>query len=116
MPERSKSPFLQSVRDLIRLKHLSYRTEEAYIGWIRRFILFHNKRYPAEMGAEEVREFLTHLAVEGKVAAATQNQAFAALLFLFRNVLEKPLGNIEDVVRAKRPTRIPEVLTKDEVT
>lgn len=116
MPESSKSPFLESVRDLIRLKHLSYRTEEAYIGWIRRFILFHNKRHPAEMGADEVRSFLTHLAVKENVAAATQNQAFAALLFLYRNVLNKSLNNIEDVVRAKRPKRIPDVLTKDEVS
>lgn len=111
----SKSPFLESVRQLIRVKHLSYRTEEAYLGWIRRFILFHNKRHPKAMGAPEVRAFLTHLAVEGNVAAATQNQAFAALLFLYRDVLEKPLGNIENVVRAKTPKRLPDVLTKTEV-
>ncbi len=116
MPEPSTSPFLASVRDLIRVKHLSLRTEEAYLGWIRRFILFHHKRHPQEMGAAEVRAFLTHLAVEGKVAAATQNQAFAALLFLYREVLQKPFGNLENVVRAKLPKRLPEVLTKDEVT
>jgi integron integrase len=110
----SKSPFLRQVRDLIRVKHLSYRTEEAYLGWIRRFILFHEKRHPKEMGAAEVQAFLTHLAVEEKVAAATQNQAFAALLFLYREVLQKPLGNIESVVRAKKPKRLPEVLSKDE--
>ncbi len=78
MHGRSKSPLLESVRDLIRVKHLSYRTEETYLGWIRRFIIFNNKRHPAEMGAAEVQAFLTYLAVEGKVAAATQNQAFAA--------------------------------------
>lgn len=116
MSNRSKSPFLESVRDLIRVKHLSYRTEEAYLGWIRRFILFHDKRHPKEMGADEVQAFLTHLAVEGNVAAATQNQAFAALLFLYREVLQKTLGNIENVVRAKSPKRLPSVLTKDEVT
>ena len=116
MSNRSKSPFLESVRDLIRVKHLSYRTEEAYLGWIRRFILFHDKRHPKEMGADEVQAFLTHLAVEGNVAAATQNQAFAALLFLYREVLQKSLGNIENVVRAKLPKRLPDVLTKDEVT
>lgn len=115
MSNRSKSPFLESVRDLIRVKHLSYRTEEAYLGWIRRFILFHDKRHPQEMGAAEVQAFLTHLAVEGKVAAATQNQAFAALLFLYREVLQKSLGNIENVVRAKKPKHLPNVLTKDEV-
>lgn len=114
MSESLKSPFLESVRALIRVKHFSYRTEEAYLGWIRRFILFHGKRHPAEMGADEVRAFLTHLAVEGKVAAATQNQAFAALLFLYRQVLGKSLENLENVVRAKRPQRLPEVLTKDE--
>ncbi len=115
MPNDSKSPFLEQVRELIRVKHLSYRTEETYLGWIRRFILFHEKRHPQEMGAEEIRAFLTHLAVEGNVAAATQNQAFAALLFLYREYLQKPLGNIEDVVRAKKPKRLPDVLTKEEV-
>jgi site-specific recombinase XerD len=115
MTTPSKSPFLESVRDLMRVKHLSYRTEEAYLGWIRRFILFHDKRHPAEMGAPEVRAFLTHLAVKEKVAAATQNQAFAALLFLYRQVLQRSLGDIESVVRAKKPKNLPTVLTKDEV-
>ena len=115
MPIQSKSPFLESVRELIRVKHLSYRTEETYLGWIRRFILFHDKRHPQEMGAAEVQAFLTHLAVEGNVAASTQNQAFAALLFLYREVLRRPLDNLESVVRAKLPKRLPEVLTKDEV-
>ncbi len=114
MPNQSKSPFLKQVRDLIRVKHLSIRTEETYLGWIRRFILFHNKKHPEEMGAAEVQVFLTHLAVEGNVAASTQNQAFAALLFLYRDVLQKPLGNIESVVRAKQPKRIPDVFTKQE--
>lgn len=111
----SKSPFLESVRAVIRVKHFSYRTEEAYLAWIRRFILFNDKRHPQEMGADEVRLFLTHLAVEKNIAAATQNQAFAALLFLYRYVLEKPLENIENVVRAKKPRRLPEVLSKTEV-
>ena len=116
MSNQSKSPFLDSVRGLIRVKHLSYRTEEAYLGWIRRYILFHDKQHPKDMGAAEVQAFLTHLAVEGNVAASTQNQAFAALLFLYHQVLQKPLGKIEDVVRAKLPKRLPDVLTKDEVT
>lgn len=115
MSDQSKSPFLESVRGLIRVKHLSYRTEEAYINWIRRFILFHDKRHPQEMGADEVRTFLTHLAVAGNVAASTQNQAFAALLFLYREFLGKPLDGLRDVVRAKTPQRLPDVLTKDEV-
>ena len=115
MSTRSNSPFLDSVRDLIRVKHLSLRTEETYLAWIRRFILFHDKRHPQEMGAPEVRSFLTHLAVEANVAASTQNQAFAALLFLYRDVLGKSLGGLETVVRAKSPKRLPEVLTTEEV-
>ena len=114
MSNQTKSPFLESVRGLIRVKHFSYRTEEAYVNWIRRFILFHDKRHPREMGANEVREFLTHLAVEGNVAASTQNQAFAALLFLYRDFFGKPLVGLETVVRAKKPRRLPDVLTKDE--
>lgn len=116
MPDQRKSPFLQEVRNLIRVKHLSLRTEEAYLGWIRRYIFFHDKRHPKEMGAEEVQAFLTHLAVEENVSASTQNQAFAALLFLYREVLRKPLGNVENVVRAKLPKRLPDVLTKEEVS
>ncbi len=115
MTQDLKSPFLESVRDLIRVKHLSYRTEEAYLGWIRRFILFHEKQHPQEMGAAEAQAFLTHPAVKENVAAATQNQAFAALLFLYREVLQNSLGNIENVVRAKKPKNLPNVLTKDEV-
>jgi integron integrase len=115
MSGKSNSPFLEAVRGLIRVKHLSYRTEEAYINWIRRFILFHDKRHPEKMGADEVRAFLTHLAVEENVAASTQNQAFAALLFLYRDFLGKPLEGLRDVVRAKTPQRLPDVLTKDEV-
>lgn len=114
MPQHSKSPFMESVRDLIRVKHLSYRTEEAYLNWIRRYILFHRKKHPKQMGAVEVREFLTHLAVEKNVSASTQNQAFAALLFLYREVLQKSLEGLESVVRAKRPQRLPDVLTKEE--
>ena len=83
----SASPFLESVRNKIRLKHYSIRTEEAYVQWVRRFILFHGKRHPKEIGAPEVEAFLTHLAVEGNVAASTQNQARSALLFLYKEVL-----------------------------
>jgi integron integrase len=115
MPDQRKSSFLEEVRNLIRVKHLSLRTEEAYLGWIRRYIFFHDKRHPKEMGAKEAQAFLTHLAVEGNVAASTQNQAFAALLFLYREVLQQPFGSIENVVRAKLPKRLPDVLTKNEV-
>lgn len=108
MSKPLKSPFLESVRDLIRVKYLSYRTEEAYLGWIRRYILFHDKRHPKEMGAVEMQAFLTHLAVDGNVAASTQNQAFGALLFLYREVLQKSLDNLENVVRAKLPKRLPD--------
>jgi len=116
MPSPSSRPpkLLDRVRTRLRVLHYSIRTEEAYVGWIRRYILFHGKRHPAEMGAAEVETFLTSLAVEGRVAASTQNQAMAALLFLHKHVLEKPLGSI-DALRAKRPKRLPVVLSRDEV-
>lgn len=106
---------LDQVRDRIRLKHYSLRTERQYIQWVKRFILFHGKRHPREMGAAEVEAFLTHLAVEGNVAAATQNQALSALLFLYREVLEVELPWLGNVVRAKLPKRLPVVLTRQEV-
>ena len=106
---------LEQVRDLIRTLHYSYRTEEAYLQWIRQYILFHGKRHPTEMGAAEVSAFLTHLAVKRQVAASTQNQALAALLFLYKNVLKEELPWLKNVERAKRPTRIPLVLTRAEV-
>lgn len=109
---------LDQIRERLRLnlKHYSIRTEQQYVQWVRRFILFHDKRHPVEMGAAEVEAFLTHLAVEGKVAAATQNQALSALLFLYREVLEINLPWLDQVVRAKRPARLPVVLTRQEVT
>jgi integron integrase len=106
---------LERVRSVARLRHLSLRTERAYSDWIRRFVLFHKKRHPAEMCVEEVRQFLSHLAVEGKVSASTQNQALCALLFLYRDVLQIELPLIEGLERAKRPTRVPVVFTRDEV-
>ena len=105
---------LDQVRDQIRALHYSIRTEEAYVDWIRRFILFHGKRHPRDMGGAEVEAFLTHLAVEGRVAASTQNQALAALLFLYQKVLDIELPRF-DAVRAKRPARLPVVLSKVEV-
>ena len=109
------SPLLAQVRDKIRIKHYSIRTEQAYRDWIRRFILFHGKRHPSVLGASEVEAFLTHLAVEGRVAAATQNQAKSGLLFLYREVLNVELPWLDNVQRARTPTRLPVVLTQDEV-
>ena len=106
---------LEQVRQRIRAKHYSYRTEKTYVHWIRRFILFHGKRHPRDMEAAEVERFLTSLAVERKVSASTQNQALSAILFLYREVLEVELLWLEGVVRARRPERRPVVLTRDEV-
>ena len=112
----AQSPrLLDRVRGKIRLKHYSIRTEQAYVDWIKRFVLHFDKRHPSEMGAREVEAFLTHLAVQGKVAAATQNQAKAALLFLYREVLEQDLPWLENIEQAKAPKRLPVVLTQDEV-
>jgi integrase len=106
---------LDRVRAATRLRHLSRRTEKAYVHWIRRFVVFHGKRHPTEMGEPEVTRFLSALATEGHVSASTQNQALAALLFLYRVVLGRELTWMDDVVRAKRPTRLPVVLSRDEV-
>ena len=113
-PQPAPRKLLDQVRDALRLKHYSIRTEEAYINWIKRYIFFHHKRHPAEMGAPEIEAFLTHLAVDEQVAASTQNQALSALLFLYREVLHQELGPV-DALRAKKPKRLPTVLTRDEV-
>ena len=107
---------LDQVRAAIRVRHYSRRTEDTYVHWIRRFILFHAKRHPQEMGEREVTAFLTYLAVDKNVAASTQNQALAAILFLYQKVLEMKLDWLEDVVRARRLKRLPVVLSRDEVT
>src|SRR3989338_7001330 len=107
-----RSPkLLHQVRDRLRVKHYSIRTEQAYVDWIKRFIRFHGKRHPREMAAAEVEAYLTHLAVKGKVSASTQNQAKCALLFLYREVLEQQLPWLDKVTQAKAPTRLPVVLT-----
>jgi integron integrase len=105
---------LDQVRERIRMKHYSIRTEQAYVSWIRRFILFHNKRHPGDMGKPEIETFLTHLAVSLKVSSSTQNQAFNALLFLYRQVLEQDLPEKIDATRAKGPKRLPTVMTREE--
>lgn len=97
---------LDQVRDRVRLKHYSIRTEQAYLDWIKRFIRHFDKRHPRDMGAVEVEAFLTHLAVEGRVAASTQNQAKSALLFLYREVLQSELPWLDDVEKAKAPNRM----------
>jgi integron integrase len=112
--EQCPKKLLDQVRDAIRLKHYSIRTEESYVTWIRRYILFHNKRHPNEMASAEIEAFLTHLAVDQQVAASTQNQALSALLFLYRDVLKSSLDLPIDAIRAKRPKRLPTVLTKEE--
>ncbi len=110
-----KRRLLDRARDAIRARHYSRRTEKSYVAWIRRYILFHNKRHPAEMGADEIGRFLTSLAVDGKVSASTQNQALSALLFLYKEVLQQKVSWIDGVVRAKSPQRLPAVLTREEV-
>lgn len=109
-----KPKLLDQVRQALRVKHYSRRTEKSYVDWIYRFIVFHNKRHPAEMGPAEINRFLTHLAVTGNVAASTQNQALCALLFLYREVLHQEIGTLEGVVWAKRPQKVPEVFTVEE--
>ncbi len=110
----ARSKLLEDVRDTLRLRHYSYRTEKSYIYWIRKFILFHQKRHPAEMGKDEIRNYLTFLARQRKVSASTQNQALSALLFLYKHVLQKEIGYIDQIERAKKPKRIPVVFSKAE--
>lgn len=112
----SREPrLLERVREVIRIKHYSIRTEHAYLQWIRRYIHFHRKRHPRELGADALSAFLSDLAVRGNVSASTQNQALNAILFMYRDVLKIELPWIQDVQRAKRPQRLPVVLTRDEV-
>ena len=106
---------LDRVRQAIRVRHYSRRTEKAYVAWTRRYILFHGKRHPSEMGAAEITQYLSSLAVQGHVAGSAQNQALSALLFLYRAVLGQELPWLDEVVRAKRTGRLPVVLTRDEV-
>ncbi|MBK7352366.1 MAG: integron integrase [Nitrosomonas sp.] len=111
----NKLRLLDQARDKLRLKHYSYRTEQSYIAWMKRFIFFHNKLHPAAMGEKEIEAFLTHLAVKRNVSASTQNQALCALLFLYKEVLGRELTWLDSMQRAKRPARLPVVLTALEV-
>ena len=107
----SRPKLLDQMRIALRLRHMSLRTEQVYVGWTRRFILFHQKRHPKDMGAEEIRAFLTHLAIDCRVAASTQNVALNALLFLYRHVLQQDFPALDNLERAKRPRRVPTVFT-----
>lgn len=113
--DERKYSLLGMVRRQVRLKRMSPRTEEAYVGWIRRFVVFHGKRHPSNLGERDIASFLTHLAVQRRVSASTQNQALASILFLYGQVLHLPVGRIGEIVRAKKPARLPSVLTRDEV-
>jgi integron integrase len=112
--EKRPKKLLVQVREALRLKHYSLRTEESYLTWIKRYILFHHKRHPKDMGPDEIEAFLTHLAVDQKVAASTQNQALSALLFLYRVTLKQPVDVPLHAIRAHTPKRLPTVLTKEE--
>lgn len=115
MAVSNKPMLLDVVRQRLRLRHYSPRTEKSYVHWIRRFIRFHNRRHPRDLGKADIEAFLTHLAVDRKVSTSTQNQAFHALLFLYREVLEMELPRLDDVRRARKPRRLPEVLSPREV-
>jgi integron integrase len=112
---RPEPTLFDQLRDRLRVKHYSIRTEQAYVEWVRRFILFHDKAHPRQLGPKQVEAFLTHLAVRGRVAASTQNQAKSAILFLYREVIDRELPWLEGVVVARAPQRLPVVLTQEEV-
>src|SRR4051794_33491394 len=114
-PPQDKPKLLDEMRNILRRRHYSIRTEQSYIDWVRRFILFHQKRHPQDLAEPEITAFLTSLARDGHVAASTQNQALSALLFLYKEVLKLELGWLDGVERAKQPARLPVVLTKSEV-
>jgi integron integrase len=113
--EKGPPKLIDQLRGALGARHYSPRTEEAYCHWVRRFIFFHQVRHPAEMGEPEINAFLTHLAVKKKVSASTQNQALSALLFLYRHVLKQEVGDLGQVVRARKPKRLPVVMTREEV-
>src|SRR5438094_1920154 len=115
LPAGRKPKFLDQMRTFMRARRYSRRTEQAYVDWVRRFILFHAKRHPRDLGEEEVVEFLSDLAVKRKVSASTQNQAFCALLFLYQQFLETKLGRLDGALRSSKPARLPVVLSREEV-
>jgi len=110
----ANSPFLESIRHVMRTKHYSIQTEKTYLLWIKRFILFNQKRHPKDLGEQEVTQFLTHLAVNRKVTSSTQNLALCAIVFMYKHILERELTLLPDAVRARAPTRVPTVLSHKE--
>ena len=106
---------LDQLRHALRCRHYSRKTEDAYRSWVKRFVFFHNLRHPAEMGEKEINAFLSHLAIQRRVSASTQNQALSALLFLYRHVLKREIGDLGDVIRARKPKRLPIVMTREEI-
>ena len=112
---RQSSPFISSVRDAIRLRHYSKRTESSYVDWVKRFIRFNDYKHPKDMAEAEVVRFLSHLSLNRNVAPSTQNQALNALVFVYKAVLDKPLQQIPGIVRAKKKQKLPVVLTQDEI-
>lgn len=110
-----KPKLLDCLRESLRSRHYSKRTEQTYCHWVKRYIFFHKVRHPKEMAEPEINAFLTHLAVKEKVSASTQNQALSALLFLYRHVIGREVGDLGKVIRARKPTRLPVVMTRDEV-
>ena len=110
----SVSPFLESIRHVLRTKHYSIQTEKAYLTWIKRFILFHQKRHPQDMAEQEVSQFLTYLAVQRQVTASTQNLALCAIVFMYKHIFSRELTLLDDTVRAKAPKRVPIVLSNNE--
>ena len=114
-PEPLQKPkLLDRLRDALRSRHYSRRTEQTYCHWVKRFIFFHNMRHPAEMAEPEINAYLTHLAVKEKISASTQNQALSALLFLYRHVLDRKVGDLGEVIRARKPLHVPVVMTREE--
>jgi integrase len=111
----AKPKLLDQLREALRSRHYSHRTEQTYCSWVKRFIYFHNVRHPQEMAEPEINAFLTYLAVKEKVAASTQNQALSALLFLYRHVLGREVGDLGEVIRARKPKRLPVVMTREEI-
>ena len=114
-PAARKPRLLEQLHQALRSRHYSRRTEQTYFQWVKRFIYFHNVRHPAEMAEPEINAFLTHLAVKERVSASTQNQALSAILFLYLHVLNRKIGDLGNVIRARKPKRIPVVMTQDEV-
>ena len=106
---------LEQLQAVLRTKHYSRKTEQAYVFWVRRFVLFHNKQHPKDMGEKEINRFLSHLAVKENVSASTQNQALCAIIFLFKNIINKNIGELDKTIWAKKPVKLPVVLTREEV-